>query len=137
MNILLILFLSLMVSCTSTDKNVGAQQQEEASMKKKQQAPPYLYKIISQEDWQESQKQNYVINSPLDKDFIHLATEAQVPHVAEKFWKNKSYIVLKLDTKKLKGHLSYETNPGGTTYYFHLYEGFIPLEAVVETSSNT
>lgn len=96
--------------------------------------PDYLYKIISQEDWQKSLLQNEVASSPKDEDFIHLAKEDQIVHVIQKFWKNQNYIVLKLDSKKLGGRLIYETNPGGNTLYYHLYEGNIPLEAVMEAT---
>lgn len=43
-------------------------------------------------------------------------------------------VLLKLETAKLRGRLVYEVNPGGTTKYYHLYEGSIPLEAVVEAT---
>ena len=95
--------------------------------------PHYLYKIVSPEDWQESLRRNQVVASPIDVYFIHLATESQLAHVAQKFWSGKSYMILKLDSKKITGRLAYETNPGGTTQYYHLYEGMIPLYAVVET----
>ncbi len=93
-------------------------------------SPEYLYKIVSKEQWQASASENDVILSPMDKDFIHFATEDQLPHVAKKFWNNMDYIVLKVTSDKLIGRLVYETNPGGTTKYYHLYEGRIPLEAV-------
>lgn len=94
--------------------------------------PDYLYKIVSVEQWEKSQSQNWVENSLMDKDFIHLAEENQIDHVAKKFWNNQDYIILQLDSQKLVGHLVYEINPGGTTRYFHLYEGKIPINAVIE-----
>ena len=93
--------------------------------------PEYLYKIVSPEQWQESQQQTYLILSPMDRPFIHLSKADQVEHVAQKFWKDKPYVVLKLETIKLLGRLVYETNPGGTVKYYHLYEGKIPIDAVV------
>ncbi len=68
----------------------------------------------------------------MDKEFIHLAKEDQVDGVISKFWNNKNPIILKLDSSKIVGKLVYETNPGGTTKYYHLYEGQIPLIAVIE-----
>lgn len=94
----------------------------------------YLYKIVSPEEWQESLFKTHVVASQLDKNFIHLATEDQVPHVVQKFWHGKNHIILKLDLKKTTGRLVLETNPGGTTQYYHLYQGKIPLEAVVGIS---
>ncbi len=95
--------------------------------------PQYLYKIMSPEDWQSSKQNNQIVNSPYDKEFIHLAKEDQVQYVVQKFWNGKSYVILKLNPKKFIGRLMYETNPGGSTKYFHLYDGTIPLDAVIET----
>lgn len=92
--------------------------------------PRYLYKIISKDEWQKSLVQNKIALSPLDDPFIHLAKEDQVAHVVQKFWNNKDHIILKLKTKKIVGRLIYENNPGGSTKYYHLYDGRIPIEAV-------
>ncbi|MEI8124498.1 MAG: DUF952 domain-containing protein [Parachlamydiaceae bacterium] len=105
--------------------------QKEKMMQDRSFIPQYLYKIVSPEDWEASRLKNEVVISQIDTDFIHLATENQIPHVAEKFWNGKPYTILKLDSKKLRGRLVYETNPGGNTQYYHLYEGRIPLDAVV------
>jgi uncharacterized protein (DUF952 family) len=105
--------------------------QKEMQMNHENHTPQYLYKIVSPEEWQDSLLKNQVVTSPLDKNFIHLATENQLAHVVQKFWNDKSHIILKLDSKKMTGRLIYETNPGGTTQYYHLYEGKIPLDAVV------
>lgn len=96
--------------------------------------PKNLYKIVSPEDWQKSQGQQVLETSSMDKDFIHLSTKEQLPHIAQKFWENKDHVILTLDTKKLKGRLIFETNPGGTTRYYHLYEGSIPFDAIVDAS---
>ncbi len=95
--------------------------------------PHYLYKIVSPEEWQESLLDGEVVCSFIDNDFIHLATEDQLDHVAQKFWKGKSYLILKLDTGLLSGRLVYEANPGGSNRYYHLYDGKIELNAVVAT----
>lgn len=118
----------------SSEKTANAIDQKETQMKTENQIPQYLYKIVSPEEWQESIQRNQVVNSLIDNNFIHLATEGQIPHVAQKFWSGKTYIVLKLNSKKLTGRLVYEINPGGTTQYYHLYEGKIPLDAVIEVS---
>lgn len=111
-------------------KNIETVRTEQMTQEKT--TPQYLYKVISVEGWQDSQQQNQVINSTLDDKFIHLATESQLPHVKQRFWSGKRYFVLKLDPNKLKGRLVFETNPGGTTQYYHLYEGIIPLDAVID-----
>jgi uncharacterized protein (DUF952 family) len=98
--------------------------------------PEFLYKIVSPEQWKESQEKGHLVLTAMDADFIHLSTEDQVEHVIKKFWKDSRYLILKLDSKKLKGDLKYETNPGGTTKYYHLYDGSIPLDAVVGNFSS-
>ena len=94
--------------------------------------PQYLFRVVSPEEWQKSLQQGYVETSIIDRDFIHLSTKEQLPHILEKFWPEKKFIILKLDSSKLEGRLVYEANPGGTTKYYHLYEGKIPLEVIVE-----
>lgn len=50
----------------------------------------------------------------------------------KKFWHDRDYVILKLNVRKLVGRLVYETNPGGSTQYYHLYEGKILLNAIEE-----
>jgi uncharacterized protein (DUF952 family) len=107
-------------------------QPKEIQVQQDQAIPEHLYKILSPEEWKESQLQKHVIHSSMDTDFIHLSTEAQLAPIAQKYWNNKDHIILKLISKKLTGRLAYETNPGGVNRYYHLYDGNIPLEAVVE-----
>lgn len=92
-----------------------------------------LYKIMPYELWQQSQGKESLELSAMDAEFIHLSTEAQVEKTAAKFFAHvPSYVVVKVDVSKLKGDLVYEANPGGTTKYYHLYNGAIPRSAVVE-----
>lgn len=96
--------------------------------------PKYLYKITTMDNWCESQGRSVLKLLIIDDDFIHLATEDQIGHVLKKFWSNYCDVVLlKLETAKLQGRLEYEVNPGGTNKYYHLYNGSIPREAVVES----
>lgn len=99
-------------------------------------APPFLYKVVSLSQWRESLRQYRVLPCPLDQSsgFVHLAKEDQLSSVVSKFWNGVEHVVLKVETQKLKGRLVCETNPGGTHRYFHLYDGEIPLDAVVETT---
>lgn len=95
--------------------------------------PKFLYKITSVQDWEKSQIAGHVIPGELDTLFIHLATEGQLEKITKKFWSSVSeYYILKLDSRKLKGKLVFEANPGGENKYYHLYKGSIPLNAVVE-----
>jgi uncharacterized protein (DUF952 family) len=92
----------------------------------------YLYKIISPENWQKSQLQNILVTPPMDDEFIHLSTEEQLPGIIRKFWDGKDYIVLQLDVTKIQGRLIHECNPGGSTLYYHLYEGSIPMDSIIQ-----
>lgn len=96
--------------------------------------PKYLYKILSPELWEKCLQKQTILPNDNDIEFIHLAAEEQTSHVIQKFWKGQSYVLLKLSTKDLKGRLEFETNPGGTTKYYHLYEGSIPFNAVIEAT---
>lgn len=96
--------------------------------------PKYLYKILSIEDWKESQKSQKVKLPSEDSNFIHFSTEDQLDRILKKYWAHHQvYVILKVDTSKLPGKLVFESNPGGTTKYYHLYDGEIPMKAVVET----
>ena len=99
----------------------------------KGQKPKYLYKILSKENWESSQNKSILVLSSNDEVFIHLAKEDQLQKILDKHWNNVSnYVVLKLETNKLNGTLLYETNPGGTTKYYHLYNGKIPHSSIVD-----
>ena len=96
--------------------------------------PKYLYKITTMENWTESQERPVLKLLIADDDFIHLATEDQIGRILTKYWSNYcDLVILKLETAKLKGRVEFETNPGGTNKYYHLYNGTIPREAVVES----
>lgn len=111
-------------------------------------APKYLYKILSMENWQASQKNkseklfsaqasstqvSSVQLSNEDHDFIHFSTEDQLVRIIKKYWANvPEYVVLKISTEKLPGKMVLEANPGGENKYYHLYDGYIPLDAIEE-----
>lgn len=96
-------------------------------------APQYLYKILSEELWEKSQDCEALLLSSDDDAFIHLSKEDQLDRIMKKYWFDISrYVVLKIHSGSLTGLLVYETNPGGETKHYHLYNGSIPLNAVVE-----
>jgi uncharacterized protein (DUF952 family) len=99
---------------------------------KMEEKPFYLYKVLSVDDWAKSCKSIHL--SSADADFIHFSTEDQLNRIIEKYWAEApEYVLLKVDTRKLPGKLVLEANPGGTNKYYHLYNGSIPLSAVVES----
>ena len=96
-------------------------------------APKYLYKALTYELWEKSQHEQALCLPPMDDAFIHFSTEAQIERTVAKFFADvPEYVILKIETAKLKGDLVYESNPGSTSKYYHIYNGSIPCSAVVE-----
>ena len=101
-----------------------------------EQIPQYLYKVLSVENWEASQNTDSLKLSMDDNAFIHFSRDDQLERITSKYWsKAFQYIVLKVDTAKLPGKMVFESNPGSTTKYYHLYEGSIPREAVAESTT--
>jgi adenosine deaminase len=94
--------------------------------------PKYLYKILTKEAWEESQKSGEIVLSKMDDAFIHFSREDQVDGILDKFFADKDAVVLRVDTSMLEGRLVFECNPGGSTRYYHLYDGCIPFSACCE-----
>ena len=97
----------------------------------------HLYKIVSPEQWEQSQSQTKIILTSFDEPFIHLAQEHQVTGVLQKFWTNQPHIVLTLDSTHLIGELKLERNRPEGDLYYHLYNGSIPLTAVISAQSSS
>lgn len=95
----------------------------------------YLYKIVSPEQWQNSQTQATIELTSFDDRFIHLAQEHQIEGVTQKFWTDKPYLILTLESTQLIGNLVLESNRPGGDQYYHLYNGSIPLRAVIGVNS--
>jgi uncharacterized protein (DUF952 family) len=105
---------------------------DEVSMNSASDCPKYLYKIVSMEKWKESLHCGHFVPSEMDREFVHFSMEDQLARVADKFWKGQDYVVLTIESQQLVGNLVYESNPGGENKYWHLYEGEIPLESIVD-----
>ena len=89
--------------------------------------PEFLYRILALEDW------DRLKDTPVLKDenpFVHLSTKDQLERVLKKFWDKKSHVVLKLEASKVVGELKLEPQQNGFDHFFHLYDGYIPTEAV-------
>lgn len=103
-------------------------------MEETNQFPQYLYKIISLRNWQATQSRKTAQLSTEDDAFIHFSTQNQLEKIIGKYWADASqFVILKIDCEKLEGRLVFETNPGGTTKYYHLYDGLIPFNSIVES----
>ena len=102
--------------------------------------PGTIFKITTAALWAQSQADSSrrLILAAQDKDFIHFAEKADVERIAKKFFKQEEdVIVLEVDSKKLVGRLVKEKNPGGQKEYFHLYDGWIPMDAIVSAQPFT
>jgi len=107
--------------------------QSGCSQTTKDAVPQYLYKILSTENWQASQEKNNLVLSSDDDAFIHFSTADQLERIASKYWAHvPEFVVLTIDTTQLPGAMVFEANPGGENKYYHLYNGSIPLIAVVD-----
>lgn len=126
--------LSVMLTVLAAAMPLNCSQSCGQKIEQKEEAPSYLYKVLSVENWKKSQSDLTVALSTDDKDFIHFSREDQLKRITSKYWAAvPEYVVLKVDTSKLAGKLVFEANPGGTSKYYHLYEGSIPLEAITES----
>jgi len=101
-------------------------------MKKKESLPEFLYKIVSKEYWDKSQNMSVLVLPPEDDTFIRLAEKGQVGPMLKHWLKVPMIYIMKLDTNLLQGRLVKEKEKGGTTEYYHLYEGVIPWDAVMD-----
>jgi len=94
-----------------------------------------LYKVVSLQSWEASQALQFVKLSDDDKEFIHFSTKDQLERITGKYWSNvPEYVILKVDMKQVPGKLVYEANPGGANKYYHLYDGCIPSNAILEAT---
>lgn len=94
--------------------------------------PKYLYKVLSPRHWQATQNRKTVALPAEDDAFIHFSTEEQLEKIITKYWSEApQFVVLKIDAGKLEGEFVFEAE--GSTKYYHLYNGFIPFSAIVES----
>lgn len=91
----------------------------------------YIYK----NDWDKCREQDFLMPQPMDKKFVHCCEYEQINRIIDKFWKNIEVVILKLDSSKLIGNLIKESNSGGNTEYYHLYNGKIPVNSVLQILS--
>ena len=85
----------------------------------------YVYKICTNEEWEEAKKKGKYEGSKKDKEdgFIHFSDKEQLKETFNKFFsKQKNLTLLKIDALKLK-NLIYEKISDGNMFP-HLYEPF-------------
>lgn len=92
--------------------------------------PKFLYKILTTQQWEKSKQSPTVLLTDFDYEFVHLAKKEQVEKTIKKFFSSHDVVILEILPEKLIGTLKYERNPGGENYYFHLYNGQIPMSSI-------
>ena len=95
--------------------------------------PELLCKIMPLGMWEVSLRMDHIVLSELDRSdgFVHFSTQDQLFKTVEKFFEGQEVVVALVDPSKLEGELRFETNPGGSTKYYHLYDGKVPMSSVV------
>lgn len=99
--------------------------------------PKHLYKVISLELWRASENKKNVILSPEDATFIRFQKEDELGRLLH-YWSTLKtpHVVLKIKASKLEGKLVFEAKLGGSTKQYHLYNGCIPMNAIVDIKIN-
>ena len=87
-----------------------------------------IYKILTEDEWDQASKVGYV-ETALDKEdgFIHFSTSKQLPLTLKLYFKDsKKLILLQVDEEKIKDKIIYEgSNSNGRAGKFpHLYDKF-------------
>jgi uncharacterized protein (DUF952 family) len=93
--------------------------------------PTMVYKICTQNEWQQLQIAKQFSGSPDDlrDGFVHLSAATQVARTAAKFFAGRADLfLLALNADQLGNGLKWETSASGATYP-HLYAP-LPLQAV-------
>lgn len=127
------LIICLLISFFSFSYSIEQPIVENINMESKIEKPTFLFKILTLESWEKSEREKILFLLPEDNQFIHLAKEEQLEKIIDKFFSDvKKIVVLKIDVSKMQGNLVFEINPGGSTKYYHLYDGLIPFDAIVE-----
>ncbi len=96
-----------------------------------------IYHIADAADWQRAlELGTYRISTrgtTLEQEgFIHASTHSQVARVAHRFYRDaENLVVLAADTERIQPEIRYESAPGSTELYPHIY-GPLNVDAVLE-----
>ncbi len=91
-----------------------------------------LFKILTLDDWDKSCQSDRLCTPASDTAFVHFSTEKQYPAITAKKFTSVPHVVLRIDATRLVGKLELEWDKKHTDQYYHLYNGYIPLEAVID-----
>ena len=95
-----------------------------------------IYHVTTKQQWQQALVKGFFEEPSLHTEgFIHNSTEAQVPGVLERYFKNKSNLVLlHIDEAKLTAPLTYELAPSINEMFPHVF-GAINMDAVIKITN--
>jgi uncharacterized protein (DUF952 family) len=95
-----------------------------------------IYHVTTKAAWQQAQQQGFYEAPSLDTEgFIHLAAQAQVAGVLERYYKGQTnLLLLHVEESRLTAELKYELAPSVNELFPHVY-GAINLDAVVNTQA--
>ena len=95
-----------------------------------------IYHVTTLCQWKQSVTQGFhEAESLATEGFIHASDSHQVKGVLERYYKNKTdLLLLHIDETKLTSVLKYELAPSINELFPHIY-GSINTDAVIETSS--
>ena len=95
-----------------------------------------IYHVISNAGWQKALSEGFYEADSLAKEgFIHASKEDQVAGVIQRFYKDKTdLILLHIDENKLTAELKYELAPSINEEFPHIF-GPLNTDAVVKTST--
>jgi uncharacterized protein (DUF952 family) len=97
-----------------------------------------IYHIAEKADWERARRDGQYTMSTRGRTlagegFIHASTAAQVPVVADAYYRDApDLVLLVIDTERVGPELRYEQVPGQPDLYPHIY-GPLNLDAVLET----
>lgn len=132
-NLILLIFLCV---CTpvlgkSTDDTYVISSLENTSEKTPDMPNQPLYRITTKSLWERSI--DTLELSDMDSEFIHFVEKNDIDRIIKTYFSDKPYVmVLTIDPAALTGQLVKEVNPGGTKKYYHLYNGSVPMTAIIE-----
>lgn len=95
-----------------------------------------IYHVVSETEWQQALQQGwYAAPSLAIEGFIHTSKEEQVAGVLQRYYQNKSnLLLLHIDESKLTVPIKYESAPSVNEEFPHIF-GRLNLAAVVKVTA--
>ena len=95
-----------------------------------------IFHVTDKESWDKAMLNDSYINPSLELEgFIHMSTQNQVAGVLERYFKNRTnLLLLHVDEQLVKAEIRYELSPSLQEEFPHIY-GAINLDAVVNVES--